>query len=94
MDPKAVDLEGDKSDDGIDCDPRKRRRSNPKKDLIVFLEKKSEKEGELRKEEMRIREIEANNKKMELEILRLKAEAEIDERKKITQLLVKLASRE
>lgn len=41
---------------------------------------------------MRVREKEAQNKAKEIEMTRLKTEAEIEDRKKITVLLIKLAT--
>lgn len=48
---------------------------------------------DLRREENRIREMEADNKKEELQILRLKTEAEAEERKKIQDLLIQLVTK-
>lgn len=47
----------------------------------------------IRKEEIRIRELEAENKKEELDILRLKTIAENEERKKIQDLLIALLTK-
>lgn len=46
----------------------------------------------LRKEELRIREQEMENKSKELETQKLKMEAEVNERKKMMELLVNLAT--
>lgn len=46
----------------------------------------------LRKEEIRLREKEIENKAEELELQRFKAEAEVEERKKFMELMVKLAT--
>ena len=58
--------------------------------FILFCEQA---ETSLKKEEIKIREKEAENRRMELEILKDKTEAEIEERKKITDLLIQLASK-
>ncbi|KAJ6639281.1 hypothetical protein Bhyg_12024 [Pseudolycoriella hygida] len=72
--------------DDFEFGPKKARKpSNPKKDLIKYLEKKSKDEIATKREELRIRE-------KELDITRLKAEADIEERKKMTELLMKLAT--
>lgn len=46
----------------------------------------------LRKDELQIRDEERKNKSKELEILQLKTEAEVEERKKMMELLVKMAT--
>lgn len=46
----------------------------------------------IRKDELRVREEEVAIKKKELEIKKLKTEAEIEERKKMMELLMKLAT--
>lgn len=46
----------------------------------------------MRKKELRVREKEAENTAKEIEMLSRKAEAEADERKKLTDLLMQLAT--
>lgn len=48
----------------------------------------------MRKEEIRVREMEASNKAAELSLMRLKAEAEVEERKRFNEALLKMARRE
>ncbi|KAJ6646119.1 hypothetical protein Bhyg_01329 [Pseudolycoriella hygida] len=83
------------SDDEFEFGPnrgRSGRRSTPKNDLVKFLENKNAMDLELRREELRIREEELRVKNKEIEINQLKVEAEIEERKKMMDLLVKLVS--
>ncbi|XP_037051792.1 uncharacterized protein LOC119085481 [Bradysia coprophila] len=70
------------------------RITNPKKDLVFYLEKKSKVDIELRKKEIEVREMEAVNKAAELKILEAKAAAEVEERKRINDFFIKMASRE
>ena len=48
----------------------------------------------MRKKEIKIRELEANNKAAELKILEAKAQAEVEERRKLNDFIMKMASRE
>ncbi|KAJ6647856.1 hypothetical protein Bhyg_03079 [Pseudolycoriella hygida] len=85
----------EKSSDDFDFGPEnKKRRKNPKSELVTYLEAENKAEMSFRKDELDFRKEELAVKKQEIEVQRLKVEADAQQNKAIIELLAKVVNPE